>query len=85
MIYHVPDDPELGYFTDDDVEPCDKGHGMKLVDSFTHVEEAHCSLCRGELPQDATVPLCATCVLTCRAHARQEQAHREWVADGSPR
>ena len=29
--------------------------------------------------------LCATCVETCKAYAKQQREHAEWVADGSPR
>lgn len=75
MIYHVPDDPELGYLTEEEVEPCPSGDGMCFIgddcDNYFKVEEADCSLCGADIPQDATVPLCATCELTCRAHGKQ--------------
>jgi hypothetical protein len=29
--------------------------------------------------------LCPTCIETCVAHARQERAHREWLAEGAVR
>lgn len=90
MIYHVPDDPEMGYFGDDEVQPLHRGTDQMAVMSEEDgvcfaVEEADCSICGGTIPDDATVPLCAGCVSTCKAHARQIQHQREWVADGSPR
>ena len=45
---------------------------------------AKCSICERELPEDAHLPLCRSCESTARAHARQIQAHHEWIADGAP-
>lgn len=93
MIYYDPDDPEAGYFGEDEVWPCDDHPGLcsgvVIIDSDVpnpiHVIPADCSICEREIPEDATVPLCTTCRKTAEAHARQMKAHREWVDDGSPR
>lgn len=46
---------------------------------------AECNICRRPFPtHDRTEPLCDRCIGTAKAHARQEQAYREWVADGRP-
>ena len=43
-----------------------------------------CNLCSRPIPEQIGAALCSSCERTCRAHARLEQAHREWVADGRP-
>lgn len=85
MIY-VADDPELGYFDEQDVRHT--RHGLVAVDSdgewIAYVQEATCSQCEGKLPPDAEYALCNRCNGTARAHARLEQDRREWEADGAP-
>ena len=80
MIYHVPDDPELGYFQDDEVMLGD--HGRMIVaceedDVCFAVEEADCSICGGTLDAAAHIPLCPRCDQTCRAHATLMKHQRE--------
>lgn len=88
MIYHDPDDPERGYFHEDEVVPNPAG-GFMVADeeddiAFS-VEEADCSLCGGVIDAAATIPLCPGCSRDCEREAREQRAHREWIADGSPR
>lgn len=37
-----------------------------------------CNLCHGPLAEDRALPICMRCEDTCRAHARQERARREY-------
>ncbi len=73
MIYHVPDDPELGYFGDDEVATI-RGRSFIVthLGMIVGVEPADCSICGAAIPDDATVPLCRTCEATAKAHARLE-------------
>jgi len=75
MIYMVPDEPEMGYFGEDEVFPCHRGTDQLCVGDeedriFHNVEEADCSICEGAIPQDATLPLCASCEGAARAHGK---------------
>lgn len=92
MMYLVPNDPELGYFGDDEVVECSVTRcgggdctGLRTCDpdaeiegeGFHHVEEADCQLCGGSIPTDAVHPLCRRCEATAKAHARLERDRLE--------
>ena len=44
----------------------------------------HCQLCDREIGRGQLYPLCKRCEQSCRAHARLDRDHREWVKDGKP-
>lgn len=86
MIYYDPDDPERGYFTEDETvtsrfscgESRYVGDPEDPEDEAFRVEEAPCSICGGQIPDDAKYPLCTICELTARAHAKLETDARRY-------
>lgn len=84
MIYACYDEPELGYFGDDEVVECSSSqcgsrdctglrtwdrHAEEAREGFYHVREALCDICGSEIPTTADYPLCRRCERTARAHA----------------
>ena len=86
MIW-VTGDPEDGYFGDDEVLCFDRVFGpVVLVEGvYRRITEADCTICGGTLSNDAKIPLCKGCERDCKREVKEQQAHREWGADGSPR
>lgn len=58
MIYQYIDDPERGYVS---LEEILEEHGL---------EPAACSICGGQVPEDAVNPLCRPCEGTARVAGR---------------
>ena len=48
------------------------------------LEPPVCDLCGRAIPVMSDLPLCRRCIATAKAHGRQEQARREWEAEGRP-
>jgi predicted amidophosphoribosyltransferase len=47
----------------------------------TGLEAATCSLCGGHVPRNASLPICARCESTAKAHARLEQSRIDYERD----
>jgi len=74
MIYTALDDPELGYFTEDEVIGCDCEDalcsGLRIPEEESiHAYYSPCSLCGGEIPEDAIYQLCKPCEQLARGGA----------------
>ena len=61
---------------------CDAALGdSEEVYSFMEIPKDECSICLRPIPPTTGVPLCARCLGTAKAHAKLEQASRDYAQD----
>ncbi len=74
MIYHDPQDLELGYVDEDDVHHSPWGPVLETNRGPIALEPVYtCGVCGNDIedPEEAVYPLCGSCMGTAKAHARE--------------
>ena len=82
MIYHDPNDPERGYFTDDEVIPCPAG-GFMVADeeddvTFRVEPWTDCSICGRDVASDTHIPVCERCKSDLKREVAEHRARVEF-------